>query len=154
MRLQKWAAATAALAFGTLTIASAQGPRPKPLENPTEADLDRGAKLFVASCARCHGLDGSGGMGPPLTRPKLARAADEAAIIDIIIDGVSGTSMPPGWMLSEAEVVGVAASVRSLGRRPAEELPGDPVAGRAVYTRLPCGECASSTDPARRLDRS
>jgi putative heme-binding domain-containing protein len=136
----RWVAAVAAITFGAATSA-AQSPRPKPLENPTTADLERAASLFVASCARCHGVDGSGGTGPPLARPTLKRAADEAAIIDVIMDGVPGTSMPAGWVYSEAEVVLLAAHVRSLGRRPPEPLPGDPVAGRAVYTRLSCATC-------------
>jgi putative heme-binding domain-containing protein len=139
-RTLMWAAAVAAIASGAVTSA-AQSPRPKPLENPTTADLERGASLFVASCARCHGVDGSGGTGPPLARPRLQRAADEAAIIEIIMDGVPGTSMPAGWVYSESEVVLLAAHVRSLGRRPLEPLPGDPVAGRAVYTRLSCDGC-------------
>ena len=63
----------AALTFGTLTLAADQSPRPRPLENPSAADLERGGKVFTTYCARCHGLDGSGGMGPPLNRPKLRR---------------------------------------------------------------------------------
>jgi cytochrome c oxidase cbb3-type subunit III len=140
MRAQ-WVSAILAIGFGAVAIAGAQSPRPRPLENPTAAQLGRGANLFVSSCARCHGVDGSGGMGPPLARPKLRRAADEAGIIAVIMDGVPGTSMPAGWVYSESEVVLLAAHVRSLGRRPAEPLPGDPVAGRAVYTRQSCGTC-------------
>ena len=64
-----------------------QGPMLKPIENARQpADLEGGAKTYTTYCARCHGLDGSGGMGPPLARPRLRRAADEAAIIDILIE--------------------------------------------------------------------
>jgi putative heme-binding domain-containing protein len=128
-----------ALILRTAAIAAAQPP--KPIENPTSADLERGAAVFAESCARCHGLDGSGGAGPRLTRPKLSRAVDEAAIIEIVRDGVPGGAMPPIWFLPEADVVRVAAYVRSLGRRPPEPLPGDPTAGRAVYARLACANC-------------
>jgi cytochrome c oxidase cbb3-type subunit III len=130
---------TLAVLLGTVAIAAAQPP--KPIDKPTAADLARGAAVFAESCSRCHGLDGSGGAGPRLTRPKLSRAADEAAIIEIVRQGVPGGAMPPIWILPEADVVRVAAYVRSLGRRPPEPLPGDPAAGRAVYTRLACASC-------------
>jgi cytochrome c oxidase cbb3-type subunit 3 len=142
--LPRWATTAVNVWLSTLALAAAaQGPRPKPLENPTAADLQSGASLFVASCGRCHGLDGSGGAGPPLTRPKLRRAGDEAGIIDIIVDGIPGTAMPAaaGWMLSESEVARVASYVRSIGRRPVEKLPGDPMAGHAVYARSRCAGC-------------
>ena len=132
------AIAASALMLGAVPPASAQAP--KPIENPTPADLERGATVFAESCARCHGLDGSGGAGPRLTRPKLSRASDEAAIIEIVREGVRG-AMPPIWILPEADVVRVAAYVRSLGRRPPEPLPGDPTTGRAVYARLACSSC-------------
>ena len=109
-----------------LPVVAAQAPQPKPIENPTAADLQGGVRTYITYCARCHGLDGNGGTGPPLARPRLRRAADEAAIIAILIDGVPGTSMLGAWSLSEREITQVAAYVRSLGQRPEEPLPGDP----------------------------
>jgi putative heme-binding domain-containing protein len=120
---------------------SAQTPPPKPLAAPTAADLERGAKVYTTYCARCHGFDGSGGMGPPLARPKLRRAADEAGIIGVLVDGVPGTAMTAAWSLSERETVQVAAYVRSLGRRAPEPLPGNPASGQAVYNRFGCAGC-------------
>jgi putative heme-binding domain-containing protein len=140
MNLLTKALVGAVFAAGAGLVATAQSPR-RPLENPTAADLDQGARLFASSCSRCHGLDGSGGTGPPLTRPILRRAADEATLMDVIAGGVPGTAMPASWILSEAEVARIAAYVRSLGRRPAEPLPGDPEAGRTAYSRLSCSSC-------------
>jgi mono/diheme cytochrome c family protein/uncharacterized cupredoxin-like copper-binding protein len=38
-------------------------------------DVSRGYELFLANCARCHGADGQGGVGPPLnSQPKLYNA--------------------------------------------------------------------------------
>ena len=123
------------------SIASAQVPVVKPLARATAADLKGGAKAYTTYCARCHGLDGTGGMGPPLARPKLRRAADEAAIIDIVMNGIPGTAMMGAWSLSEREIRQVTAYVRSLGRRPAEALPGDPTRGQAIYARAACATC-------------
>ena len=108
------AIAASALMLGAVLPASAQPPRP--IGNPTPADLERGATVFAESCARCHGLDGSGGAGPRLTRPKLSRAANEAAIIEIVRDGVPGGAMPAIWILPEADVVDEnrARAIRAL----------------------------------------
>ena len=80
-------------------------------------------------------------MGPSLARPRLRRAADEAGIIDILMNGVPGTNMAAAFWLSEREIVQVAAYVRALGQRPEEPLPGDPAAGRKVYARAGCTAC-------------
>ena len=140
MKVSAKAAVSAMLAVGAVVVAAGQGPR-TPIENPTADDLERGARLFTSSCSRCHGLDGSGGTGPPLTRPTLRRAPDEVALMGVIAGGVPGTAMPASWILSEDEVARIAAYVRSIGRRPAEPLPGDPDAGRTVYSRLSCSNC-------------
>jgi putative heme-binding domain-containing protein len=124
-----------------LPVVAAQGPRPRPIENPTAADLQGGARTYTTYCGRCHGLGGNGGTGPPLARPRLRRAADQAAIIGILIDGIPGTSMLGAWSLSEREILQVTAYVHSLGQRPEEPLPGDPARGRAVYARAGCATC-------------
>lgn len=129
------------LALASPATASAQGQTPTPLAAPTAADLASGAKVFTMYCARCHGFDGSGGSGPPLARPRLRRAADTAAILDIIVNGIPGTPMPAAWMLSETEMAQLAAHVRSLGQRPEEALPGSPERGRAVYAASGCAAC-------------
>lgn len=123
------------------TAASPQVPVPTPIERPTAADLESGAEVYATYCARCHGVDGTGGSGPPLARPRLRRAADEAAIIGILVDGIPGTSMMAAWSLSEREMTQVTAYVRSLGQRPVEPLPGDPDRGSAIYARATCGTC-------------
>lgn len=120
---------------------SAQGQQPKPLASPTAADLAAGGKVFTTYCTRCHGFDGSGGSGPPLTRPRLRRAADDAGILDILVNGIPGTAMTAAWMLSEPEMAQVTAYVRTLGTRPADAMPGNPDRGRAVYASAGCATC-------------
>ena len=109
-----WASLIGVLGAGAVVVAAGQGQR-KPIENPTAADLEHGARLFASSCSRCHGLDGSGGTGPPLTRPTLRRAPDDVALLGVIAGGVPGTAMPASWILSEVEVARIGAYVRSLG---------------------------------------
>jgi cytochrome c oxidase cbb3-type subunit 3 len=128
----------ACLAFLQVATADAQ---PKPLEKVTPGDLEGGASVYTMYCGRCHGLDGSGGMGPPLARPRLRRGVDDTAVIDILVNGIPGTAMMGAWSLSEREIVQVTAYVRSLGRRPPEALPGDAARGQSVYARAGCATC-------------
>ena len=132
---------TLTLCIGCFHVASAQAPGPQPLAHPSAADLASGAKVFTTYCSRCHGLDGTGGMGPPLARPRLRHATDEAGIISVLVNGIPGTAMAPAFWLSEPQTSQVAAYVRSLGTRPEEKLPGDPAHGREVYARAGCAAC-------------
>jgi cytochrome c oxidase cbb3-type subunit 3 len=120
---------------------TARSQAPASLAQPTAADLASGAKVFEVYCARCHGIDGSGGSGPPLARPRLRRAADDAGLIKVVAEGVPGTSMIGAWSLSDDEKHQVAAYVRSLGQRPPEALPGDPDRGQRVYLNAGCATC-------------
>lgn len=106
----------------------------------TANDLARGNKLFVAHCALCHGIGGTGGRGPSLTQPALARAADNQALFKVIRDGIEGTEMPDAWQLTDREIWQVAGYVRSLGRTAVAKVPGDPVRGKQYYEAK--GGCA------------
>ncbi len=119
----------------------AQAP-PQSDPGPSAEDLTVGERLFESQCARCHGVGGTGGAGPALTRPRLRRAPTDAALVQVILGGVPGTAMLGFWNFSEEEAHQVAAYIRALGRRPPEQLPGDPLAGRLLYQeRGQCGSC-------------
>src|SRR5580765_4937260 len=81
---------------------------------PTSAaDLAKGEKLFGAHCARCHGPKGEGSRGPQLAVPKLRRAADDAALLKILDEGIRGTEMPGADSMSPNERRQTAAYVRA-----------------------------------------
>ena len=44
----------------------AQGRMAQNIEVQTVTDVARGYALFIANCAKCHGVQGQGGIGPPL----------------------------------------------------------------------------------------
>src|SRR6266849_1798454 len=121
----------AALAAGTDTKVKLPNSR---------ADLLRGEKLFQVHCALCHGPKGEGGRGPMLTRAKLSRAPDDAALLNILEDGIRGTEMPGAGAMSDREMHQTAAYVRSLGMVAQKPVPGDPAHGAAIY--LGKGNCA------------
>jgi len=122
---------------------SAQTDIPIPKENPftSAADLTRGARLFTANCAPCHGPKGNGGRGANLARPRLPRAADDAALFLIIRDGILNTEMPGAWAMTDHEIWQVVAHVRTLGRMTPERVPGDPTAGRQLFRSKGCSGC-------------
>ena len=103
-------------------------------------DVAAGQAIFEGHCSKCHGLDGGGGRGPNLRRPKLVHAADDQALKSIIENGLQ-PEMPDSWYLNKQDIVNVAAFVRSLGNVPQEVLPGDPGRGKAVYGRSGCTAC-------------
>lgn len=106
------------------------------------ADLDNGQQYFQTLCARCHGILGEGGEGPSLKRARLAHAADDETLMEIIRGGIPGTGMPGSRQLRPEDTRDVAAYVRGLGRLPPEEMPGDPVAGETVYwSEANCASC-------------
>jgi len=111
-----------------------QSPASKP------PDLTAAKLIFESHCALCHGIDGGGGRGPSLRRPKLARAANDEALKSLIEDGIP-PEMPEAWFLSKEEIAGLAAYVRGLGNVLPETLPGDPARGRAIYERSGCSAC-------------
>lgn len=104
--------------------------------------LARGRILFDAQCARCHGIEGTGGVGPSLQRPVLARAPNDTVFAALIGGGIPERGMPGAWQLSPNEVSAVIAYVRSLGNRPPEKAPGNATRGESIFRgRGGCLQC-------------
>jgi putative heme-binding domain-containing protein len=105
------------------------------------ADLARGEKLYRGSCGYCHGPQGDGGKGANLARQKLERAATDEKLVNIIQNGITGTEMPGAWHMTEREVTQVAAFVRTFSKVESKPVPGDPVNGKALYSKHGCRNC-------------
>lgn len=105
-----------------------------------KADAAAGKLIFQAHCALCHGLDGGGGRGPDLRRPRLDHAADDEALRSLIENGIP-PEMPEGWYLNKEDIANTAAFVRSLGNIPTEKLSGNAARGEALYNRSGCDRC-------------
>jgi putative heme-binding domain-containing protein len=100
---------------------------------PLPEDLAEGKRLYDGHCARCHGIGGTGGEGPSLTRPTLPRAPDDQALTTVIREGIPGTEMPRTRRMTDGEMARLVGYVRSLGRVPPTPVAGDPERGRAIY---------------------
>jgi cytochrome c oxidase cbb3-type subunit 3 len=101
---------------------------------------DEGRRLYVGQCGPCHGIDGSGGRGPSLNRPKLVHAPDDDALYSVIRYGIAGTEMPGTWLGSD-NVRAIVGYVRQLGNITQPALAGDRVRGREVYFESGCDSC-------------
>ncbi len=129
----------AVLAIGALLTL----PGSAPAQAPSEHDLTRGRMHYIASCARCHGVEGAGGEGPSLARSDLPRAPDDESLMRIMRGGISGTGMSGSWWLSPGELSQVALYVRSLAPSgPGDvEMVGDPARGLGLFESARCSRC-------------
>ena len=74
-----------------------------------------GRSVFTRSCSVCHGADGQGtALAKALTGPRQ-HARTEAAAIQVIRNGIKGTTMAPfGTALKDEEIRAVARYVMTL----------------------------------------
>jgi cytochrome c551 len=72
-----------------------------------------GAAVFASNCARCHGSDAQGGLGPRLAGVVTKAFPDKRVQIIVVTQGSGG--MPAfGGRLSAAEIKAVVDYTRSL----------------------------------------
>jgi alcohol dehydrogenase (cytochrome c) len=85
------------------------------IRNPytSAEDQQAGLGIFRRRCAGCHGVNGSGGSGPPLNRSGLRHGDSDLAIYKSLRDGIRGTSMRAA-PLSPVERWQVVGYIRTL----------------------------------------
>jgi len=76
-------------------------------------DVKAGSQLFREHCARCHGPEGGGYLGPSLARLGYKNGDSDLAIYRVLRDGIAGTAMEP-TRLSFAERWQVAGYLRTV----------------------------------------
>jgi cytochrome c oxidase cbb3-type subunit 3 len=104
-------------------------------------DAGDGKKLYDGLCSQCHGRDGTGAEGPSLARPRLARAADDESLRNIIVNGIENGRMPPVRQTTTKEQNDLIAYVRSLSQLTVTDIAGNAGRGKEVYERVGCAEC-------------
>ena len=83
---------------------------------------EMGQRLFLNSCAQCHGSDAGGSKGfPNLTDGDWLYGGSPENIKTTIVNGRGGV-MPPFPQLDDKQIVDVTNYVRSLSRLPADDL--------------------------------
>jgi putative heme-binding domain-containing protein len=140
MRILLWTSLAGVLLFSPAICQVLMQPKSAAAKAAFSTDPAAGKVIFQEHCALCHGLDGGGGRGPDLRRPKLDHAADDDALKSLIENGIP-PEMPDGWYFNKEDIANIAAFVRSLGNIPTESLPGNAARGEALYDRSGCDRC-------------
>ena len=105
-----------------------------------------GRVLYVQHCAACHGLDGRGGVGVPLSLPDFLATVDDRYLFQTIRLGRPGRTMPAFQTLSDAQVDAIVNHLRGWEPKglktsiTAELIQGDPRNGKKIYDKR-CAEC-------------
>ena len=109
-----------------------------------------GAGLFREHCSACHGYEGQGGMGLPLSLPDFLAVADDAYLSRTIQYGRPGRLMPAFRdRLNDSQVSAIVAYLRGLqpgvSAPPIDDRPvkGDARHGEALYQKH-CQRCHGS----------
>ncbi|MGD1070991.1 MAG: c-type cytochrome [Bryobacteraceae bacterium] len=112
----------------------------------TTADIQRGAQIFLTSCANCHGPNGDLIPGVNLASNRFRRAQTDSDLTDLVRKGIPGTPMPPG-NYTDDQAFAIVAYVRSLASAPkttgtaANALAGDPARGKVIVEGK--GQCVA-----------
>lgn len=125
-----------------------------PVPTPTPIALS-GEDVFARVCARCHGRNGEGGIGPPLNSKEFLTANDDETISQWIERGTLGTSML-SWgdlsLLSVEQIDELVAFIRAweptaptttggaTAALPSSAEAGDAAHGQQLFAQL-CSGC-------------
>ena len=121
------------------SAAQAAAPAAAPVVN-VAADIEGGKQLFSGMCVECHGAGGAGADAPSLNRARLQHAPTDAALINILTNGIPNTNMPRIRRFTDTEMRQLVTYVRSLGKVEVR-APGDAKKGGDIYKSLGCAGC-------------
>jgi len=101
------------LLFAMVSVLVAGATSATAIEPPIEVGRQAQLKYLLAQdCGSCHGMTRKGGLGPALL-PNNLEGKPDALLVATILDGRTGTAMPP-WrgLLTEAEAVWLVQQLR------------------------------------------
>lgn len=73
-------------------------------------DSAAGESIYTGNCSGCHGADGTGSD----SFPAVTGVTASEAYINIVIDGISGTSMPGFSSLADQDIADTFAYIETL----------------------------------------
>jgi cytochrome c oxidase cbb3-type subunit 3 len=111
---------------------------------PDSERVAEASKIFAATCAGCHGLDGRGGeRGPNIaSRQEVQRRSDEE-LQRTVRNGISETGMPNFAFLGNPKIEALVSYLRILqGKSGPEPIPGNSQQGESLFFgRAQCSNC-------------
>lgn len=104
-----------------------------------------GQQLYQQNCASCHGLDGAGGVGIPLSLPSFLSSVPDTYLHKTIRYGRPGRVMPAYKHLSDAQIAAIVGYLRSFAPAKAPEtinrlVKGNISNGKKLYGQY-CASC-------------
>lgn len=102
-------------------------------QHATPFDIQDGERAFMASCANCHGPDGNLIEGIDFGRGIYRSDLSDDSIVDIILNGIPDTPMPPTPAMSAEQARRIVTYLRAWSAEGRVEVDGDPLRGRAVF---------------------
>ena len=114
--VMKWCAVLSCVAGMLLSLSALATAQGKSLDSADQTDTAAGKRIFDAQCAWCHGTDGVGGTGSTLQGRKLRHAADDAALIGILKNGIPGTEMPAFRLFADRRNGVADSGIRAIAR--------------------------------------
>jgi heme/copper-type cytochrome/quinol oxidase subunit 3/mono/diheme cytochrome c family protein len=151
--------------FGVRLLAGRAGP-PAPAvataaPPPRMVDAERGRKLFLSTCASCHGAAGEGvpGSGKELRGSQFITTRDDAALLAFVKQGrqpwdplnTTRLAMPPRGgnpLLSDADLADIIAFVRTLQTQDHPTTAASTDRQSPAASNPPAGGEANRTAPA------
>lgn len=105
---------------------------------------DDGEQLYVQNCVACHGYNGNGGMGVPLSLADFLETASNDYFFKTIRNGRPDRVMPAFKSLSDDEVDSIIRYIRSWSETLAPKYSSRPIKGDAIKgKKLFLAHCAS-----------
>lgn len=93
-----------------------------------------GARLYARNCAACHGENGGGGLGVPLSLPSFQATVSNDYLHKTIRLGRPGRVMPAS-ALPDADIDAIVRHIRSWNKVPAPQFSATPIRGNAEHGR-------------------
>jgi len=105
----------------------------------------RGENLYLENCSICHGNDGQGGMGIPLSTGNFLKSASNNYIKQTIRLGRPNRIMPSFYWMSESDIDEIIRYIDTWRTSPAptwntENIKADKIAGKTLYDDK-CASC-------------
>lgn len=145
-----WLSMPAILAAVSLSLAALDS---VVAQHATAFDVEDGARAYENVCANCHGPDGDLIAGIDLGRGMFRRPLTDEQIVDIILNGIENTPMPPTPGMTQAQATEIVAWLRaSAANRVTTADRGDPDRGRRLFEGR--GECLQCHRVAGRGSRT
>ncbi len=118
---------------------------PLAAQSLTEPAINRGEALYLENCAICHGTDGTGGMGIPLSIASFLDSASSEYLRKSIRLGRPGRIMPSFYRLSESQINDIITFIGHWRKKPAPSwnntaIKGDTTPGKALFS-IHCESC-------------